>query len=564
MGKEDNLLKNVYNKALLPNMIAILGGTINVFVDGILIGQCMGEKGIAAVNQSLAIYLLLCTFGSLFAAGASAESAHALGQREREKGQEYFSLALELALFCGILLCGLGVLFTPKIAVLLGSSETVELIQKYIRITFLGGIFKILLYIPYFYLRLEGKMRQAAVAMLTMTVLNIGLDYIFLFCLRLGISGAAWASVLATVVACVMSFIFLWRKDAQFRFRPIGIKKDAVLKIFTSGSAMAGNNLFSALRIIALNGIMNLVGGGSMVAIFAITNNLNEFSICVQNGVPQTGSALLGVYHGENDPNAIKKLLWIQLRAGLLLAGLMFVGTLLSSGRIGLLFGCRMDVRFAVCCWALSLLFGICNSIMSYYYYAVRNAVMANLITVLRVFFVTVAVAWLMVPLGNKIWLFYPVSELISALIWMGYGTFLAKREGKKNFLLLDENPGASFQLTVSCDAEEICGVSTGISDFCEEIGLSAEQTMILSLALEELLMITAEKTLKNQGKMDVRVLRISNGALLRIRSEGTPYNPLEHEGENLDFMGVHLIMEMAVRTEYQSTLGLNTLIVEI
>ena len=89
MAKGNDLLRNVYLKAIFPNMIAILGGTINVFVDGVLIGQRMGETGIAAVNQSLAVYLILCTIGSLFAAGASAESAHAMGERDVEKGKEH-------------------------------------------------------------------------------------------------------------------------------------------------------------------------------------------------------------------------------------------------------------------------------------------------------------------------------------------------------------------------------------------------------------------------------------------------------------------------------------------
>ena len=61
---ENDLLRSVYVKAIFPNMIAILGGTINVFVDGVLIGQRMGEIGIAAVNQSLAVYLILCTVGN--------------------------------------------------------------------------------------------------------------------------------------------------------------------------------------------------------------------------------------------------------------------------------------------------------------------------------------------------------------------------------------------------------------------------------------------------------------------------------------------------------------------
>ena len=102
MEKKDNLLEKVYIKAIFPNMLAILGGTINVFVDGILIGQKMGDVGITAVNQSLSVYLILCTIGSLFAAGASAESAHALGQREVEKAKEYFQLAVETAFIIGM------------------------------------------------------------------------------------------------------------------------------------------------------------------------------------------------------------------------------------------------------------------------------------------------------------------------------------------------------------------------------------------------------------------------------------------------------------------------------
>ena len=90
------------------------------------------------------------------------------------------------------------------------------------------------------------------------------------------------------------------------------------------------------------------------------------------------------------------------------------------------------------------------------------------------------------------------------------------------------------------------------------------QQTMTLSLALEELLMITAEKTLHNNGTMDVRILKTKEGAILRIRSEGKAFNPLEHAEDNFEYMGVQMIMNMATRTQYQSTLGLNTLVVEI
>ena len=126
---DQKMLTRVYYRALIPNMAAILGGTINVLFDGILVGRKMGELGIASVNQSLAVYLLLCTVGSLIASGAFAESAAALGENRQEEGQRYYSLGLELAAAIGILLCAAGFLLSGPLARSLGSGDSWELVE---------------------------------------------------------------------------------------------------------------------------------------------------------------------------------------------------------------------------------------------------------------------------------------------------------------------------------------------------------------------------------------------------------------------------------------------------
>lgn len=568
MYSDQKLLARVYYRALFPNMIAILGGTINVLFDGILVGQKMGELGIASVNQSLAVYLLLCTVGSLIASGASAESAAALGANKTEQGERYYALALELSVGMGILLCAIGYLLSEPIALLLGSSDSWQMVKTYIQITFLGGVFKILLYVPFFYLRLEGKTSQSAYAMMVMTFLNIALDYLFLFVFDLGIGGAAWASVLATVAACAISFYYLIRSKDGFHFHPVRPKACELVKIITNGSPMAANNLCSALRIVLLNGIMNAVGGSSMVAAFAVTNSLNEFSICIQNGVPQAGSAMLGIYQGEQDPLSVKKLLKLQLGFGLLLSSLFAVFLVLSGDWIGLLFGSKMPLRFAVTCLAVGVILGTCNSIMTYYYYATMQAGMANLITVLRVLLVTAAMAWLLRPLKEHIWVFYWLSEIVTALIWMVAGLLYAKKKiGKYSLYLLDETAfleGKCINFTVACNTQAICEASEKIQDFCQFNAFTEDQTMTISLALEELMVIIAEKSMHNQGSMDVRILRTKDGGILRIRSEGKRYNSLEYAEAGMEYLGVNMIMKMAKKTEYQNTLGLNTLIVMI
>nr|WP_300821688.1 MATE family efflux transporter [uncultured Acetatifactor sp.] len=565
---DQKMLSRVYYRALLPNMAAILGGTINVLFDGILVGRRMGELGIASVNQSLAVYLLLCTVGSLIASGAFAESAAAMGENRQEEGQRYYSLGLELAAVVGAALCAAGFLLSGPIAKSLGSADSWQLVETYIRITFLGGVFKVLLYVPFFYLRLAGKTNQSAWAMMTMTGLNIILDYVFLFVFDFGIAGAAWASVLATVVACCMSFGFLFRLKDGFRFRPMRPRMEEIRRIVKAGSPMAANNLCSALRIVLLNGIMNLAGGSGMVAAFAVTNNLNEFSICIQNGVPQAGSAMLGIYQGEQDPLSVKKLLKIQLSWGLGLSSAFAAGLLLAGGRVGRLFGSSMDLGFAVGCLGVGVIFGTLNSVMTYYYYATRKPGMANLITVMRVLAVTVALAWLLRPFGDRIFCFYWLAELVTGALWIGAGLLLGRRrQGRWSLYMLDETAfleGKCINFTVACDNGAICEASEKIQDFCKQNGFTEDQTMTISLALEELMVITAEKSMHYQGFMDVRILRTREGGILRIRSEGKRYNSLEYAEAGIEYLGVSMIMKMAKKTEYQNTLGLNTLIVVI
>ncbi|MCD8241087.1 MAG: hypothetical protein LUD73_01410 [Lachnospiraceae bacterium] len=335
-----------------------------------------------------------------------------------------------------------------------------------------------------------------------------------------------------------------------------------------TGSPLALNNLLSSLRLISLNSIMNIAGGSTMVAAFAITNNLNEFSICVQNGVPQAGSAMLGIYNGEQDVPSVRKLLRLQLRMGAICACIFAAFLLLFRGQMGGLFGTELDVRFPVACLAVGIVLGTLNSVMSYYYFAVMNTGMANLITVLRVFVAPVLTARLLQGSGAGIWLFYGISELATALLWTGAAALYSWRQkGKVDLYLLDDTAlreGKSINFTVPCDTEAICGASERITEFCEASGFDEEQTMTISLALEELMVITAEKSMDNQGSMDVRILKLPEGGILRIRSEGRHYNPLELADDSLEYLGVNMIMQMAKKTEYQSVLGLNTLVVHI
>lgn len=74
--------------------------------------------------------------------------------------------------------------------------------------------------------------------------------------------------------------------------------------------------------------------------------------------------------------------------------------------------------------------------------------------------------------------------------------------------------------------------------------------------------MIISQKSLMGEGTMDLRVLENGDDAIVRVRSGGARYNPIEEMTGDLDYMGVQMINKMATKIEYLSSLGVNTLII--
>lgn len=564
---ENDFIRKVYLKALIPNVIAVLGGTINVFFDAVFVGQKLGSGGLESVNQCLPIYLLLCTIGSLFASGASCLSAIAFGENKKKESVRIFRAATLASAGTGILLCAAGLLLAAPIGKLLSTQNSYPYVLTYLRITLAGGVFKVLLYIPYFYLRLEGKNRRSAAAMLTMTVLNILLDYVFLFRLDMGIAGAAWASVIATAVAVTMSFCFLFTDHSNFTFGIELLTKSDFLQIAKFGSPMALNNILSSARIFAINLILKSTGISGLTSIFAIVNNISEFSICVQNGVPQTASAMTGIFFGEKDSASVKKTLNIQLLSGTVLS-LLFGGILvLFSGKMGAFFGTAEDASAAILCLALSLPFATANNVLSYYCNSTGRISLANMITVLRGFVAVTGFCLILSPFGEKVWLFYPLGELVTTAAYLVTAGVMAGKKKLMPFYLLDdklEKSGQSISFAVPCVDEKICLASEQIQIFCEDNHFSPKATMAVSLALEEILSIISRKSLGGKGTMDVRVLKYGDKGIIRIRSGGKRYNPIEAKDDSPDYMGVEMIVRLSERIEYHSSLGVNTLMIFI
>lgn len=561
LKQNEQFLKKAYNRALLPCVLSVLSGNINILADGILVGQKLGTNALAAINFSLPVYLVLCIAGSFIVSGTAIRASDAIGKNRGEQAQKLYRMSIFWCVAVSVFITILGLVFLKPLSLLLCFDENVTpLVAEYLGATIAGALPKILIYIPFWFLRLDGRNGQVTLMMLIMGVGNVILDVLFLYVFHMGVFGAALASVLSTAAACVLGFARLCDKKSGFQFgfcvRAEGVKFSEIAR---AGSPSAANNLFQTLRVTVVNALLLSYCGSETVAAFTAVNCICAFAESVTGGVPQAASAMLGIYSGEHDNESTRLLIKRQLKSGIPCAVIFSAVIILGADFIAGAYGLNVSLRFAFICLSLGIIPALINCVLSGFYNVSGQNLRANLIIFSRVFLMSCASLFLLLHFGQSPWLFLFFGEALTLLLWFAAGGIPHKN--KSRFLLLDnslERSGNVINFSVNGDAESICDASGKITDFCADNGMSAKQTMKISLALEEMMTLISAK---NEGavEFDLRVYSLQGVIGIRIRYGGNEFDPLSYADNDDEYLGIRLIVSMCEQTLYQRTFGTNT-----
>lgn len=592
LEQDEQFLKKAYGRALIPCILSILSGNINILADGILVGQRLGTDALAAINYSLPVYLVLCIAGSFLVSGTAICASEAIGDNKRKstdhkdqrnahkstaRGGKYsrrddaqtlYHMAVLWCTLVSAVITAAGLLLLePITGFLCADAQVAALAADYIGVTAAGALPKILIYIPFWYLRLDGRNEQVTVMMVVMGAGNVLLDLIFLFVFDLGVFGAGLASVLATTAACLLGFWRLCDKKSSFSFGiAFTCRRFSLRRIAEAGSPSAMNNLFQTLRVMAVNAMLQKYGGSQMVAAFTAVNCICAFEESVTCGVPQAASAMLGIYSGEHDNGSARLLLKREIKSGVPYCVLFSAVVLAASDFIAKAYGLSVPLGPAFGCMAAGMVPALLNCMLSGYYNVSGHILWANVIIFLRVFLMSCAGLWLLLRLEMNPWLFLLLGELLTILVWFTVtGISHRLHPDKSRFLLMDdslEKTGRVINFSVKGDDEAICDASSRITGFCEENGMVPRQVMRISLAMEEIMTLITSQNGDRKVEFDLRVYALQGVIGIRIRYSGKDFNPLCYSQEEISdlYMGIKMIEDMVEETMYQRTFGMNTL----
>ena len=568
LRQDELFLRKAFHRSLLPCILSILSGNINILVDGILVGQRIGTDGLSAISLCVPVYLMLCVIGSFIVSGTAIQASKAIGRQDGAMGQRLYATSVWMCVAASAFVTVIGLALCHPLSVMLCGDESglIPLVYGYASVTIIGALPKILVYVPFWFLRMDGRASLVTWMMLVMGGGNAILDYIFLYPLGMGIEGAAWASVISTALACIIGFVWLSDRRSGFHLGRAMIRQAEEWKaIAIDGSPSALNNLFQTLRLLVVNAMLMDAGGSALVAVFTAVNCISAFSLAVTDGVTQAASPMLGIYSGERDNGSTVLLVRREWRTGVICSAIFSVAIIALSDVISSLYGLDVSLYPAMACLSLGMFPGLLCSILSVHYNISGHAGLANLIIFSRTFLMAGLSLLAALRLGLSPWLFLFLSEVLTVIIWVIVsGIYHRLHPICTRFLLLDrslEREGSVLNFSVAGSVEEICTTSERLSGFCTEIGMGDRESMSLGLAVEEIMTLIVGMNDGVPVRFDVRMFSVHDVIGLRVRYGGIEFNPFspDHGKEDDLYLGAELISGIAEHVLYQRTFGVNT-----
>ena len=287
----------------IPTMISMLVVVIYNMADTFFIGQTNDPMKVAAVSLATPIFMVFMALGNLFGIGGSSAISRALGEHKPEKAKHISAFCCYGSLGVGIFMAVVSILGMELILKLIGASEnTIDYARDYLFFIALGAPF--IMFGTAFgnILRGEGASRESMIGNLIGTIVNIVLDPIMILVLGWGVTGAALATIIGNIAACLyyIAYYLRGKSTLSIHFRDFKMGDGIVSGVAGIGIPASLNNILMSFANIILN--QALVGyGDTPVAAMGVAMKSNMLVVLLQIGLCVGIQPLIGYNYGARN-----------------------------------------------------------------------------------------------------------------------------------------------------------------------------------------------------------------------------------------------------------------------
>jgi putative MATE family efflux protein len=331
----------------LPMILAMFLSSIYNVVDRFWVSG-LGPDALSATGYYFPLMLLALAFATGLGVGGAASVSQFIGARRPEKASSAALHTLLIGLGLALLFTVPFIAFSRQIFGLLGAQSALDEAMAYGNIMFGGTVFLFFANIATALLRGEGSATKAMISIATGALLNVGLDPLFIYGFRLGVAGAAWASVLSMAVASLplVWWLFVERKSYlrfTFRgFRPEGRLLGHIAAVGVPAVLMQGAMAVQMFLIIM---ILSAIGQDRAVAVFTSGWTVVQMAILPLIGMGTAVTSVAAASYGARAYEKLRVVHSFSIKVGLAIECVIALLTGLGAPLVALVFTWAPETR---------------------------------------------------------------------------------------------------------------------------------------------------------------------------------------------------------------------------
>ncbi|MCM1054717.1 MAG: MATE family efflux transporter [Bacteroides sp.] len=324
----------------LPMLLGNLFQQLYSMVDTIIVGKFISVDALAGVGSTGSVSFLIIGFTTGITSGSCILPSQCFGGGSYSEMRKYIANAIYLCLITTTVVTALAVtLCYPLLELMQTPADIIDIAYDYIIVVF-GGICVTMAYnLMAGILRAMGDSRSPLYFLILASVINIGLDLLFIVVCNMGVSGAGWATVISQGISAVLCFIYIRRSYPMLRFERSEFVFDGkrILALAKIGVPMGLQFSITAVGSIILQSAVNSLGKVAVAAVTA-AGKMQNMIVAPLETLGITMATYAGQNLGAGNVGRITKGVRCALAAGFIYSAAAFAAVWLFSAPLCLMF----------------------------------------------------------------------------------------------------------------------------------------------------------------------------------------------------------------------------------
>lgn len=338
MEKQENILGTekigkLIRKFSIPCIISLLVNSLYNMVDQIFIGWGVGYLGNGATNVVFPLTMICLAFALMLGDGASSYFSLKLGEKKKEEATKGVGNGIIMSIIVAILFCAITLIFLPQLLNLFGCTDALrDYALKYGGIIAIGLPFMIIGTTLNSIIRADGSPKYAMTSMVLGAILNIILDPILIFVFKMGVEGAAIATILSQFITFILNVLYIKKfKSITLNKESFKIKLNVARKVVTLGISSFITQMSFVFVVAVENNLLAKYGAESKfgreipITVLGIVMKISQILNSIIIGISAGSQPIFGYNYGARKFDRVKQTLKIVLGTSVMISIFAFI-----------------------------------------------------------------------------------------------------------------------------------------------------------------------------------------------------------------------------------------------